>query len=184
MSDYIMFLFGEHKEQDKFIESIANEVSVIANSKNIKFYYGQSSAIFTFSSVETFDDIKEFLGIIFSGSNIVHVLVPYNHDKLSVSLPKGIYEHLFDIDNSETMSGLKIEAQESINDVDDRISEFEFIKLVNEEDEFDDDFELTNLKTKKKEPTIDDILDKISEKGLSSLTDIEKQILEKYSKTI
>lgn len=178
-----MFLFGEHKEQDKFIESIANEISVIANSKNIKFYYGQTSAIFTFSSVETFDDIKEFLGIVFGGTNIVHVLLPYNNDKMSVNLPKGIYEHLFDINNDETMSGLKIEAQESINDIDDKISEFEFIKLLNDVDDFDDD-EICNLKNKKQEPSIDDILDKISEKGLSSLTNTEKQILEKYSKTI
>ena len=32
-------------------------------------------------------------------------------------------------------------------------------------------------------PTIDDILDKIKDKGIDSLTNTEKQILDEYSKT-
>jgi len=32
-------------------------------------------------------------------------------------------------------------------------------------------------------PTIDELLDKIKDKGLSSLTDNEKQILDEYSKS-
>jgi hypothetical protein len=32
-------------------------------------------------------------------------------------------------------------------------------------------------------PTIDDILDKIKDKGIKSLTNSEKQILDEYSKT-
>jgi len=36
---------------------------------------------------------------------------------------------------------------------------------------------------KKQTPTIDELLDKIKDKGLSSLTDDEKQILDEYSKS-
>lgn len=182
MSDYIMFMFGEHQEQDRFVEVIANDLSVIAHSDNIKFYYGQSSAIFTFKSNETLDDINEYLTMLFGDTNVVYVLLPYSSDKMSVKLPKGIYEHLFDINNGETLSGFTPTAQESYIE---ELNNFKNdLKFINSLDEDDEDDEILMLKNKKKEPSIDEILDKISEKGLSSLTKTERVILEKYSKTI
>ena len=39
-----------------------------------------------------------------------------------------------------------------------------------------------NREEKKEKPTVDQILDKISEKGIESLTEEEKQILDNYGK--
>jgi flagellar motor component MotA len=54
------------------------------------------------------------------------------------------------------------------------------------EENMDKMFENIMFKMEKEEkqtPTIDELLDKIKDKGLSSLTDDEKQILDEYSKS-
>jgi hypothetical protein len=54
------------------------------------------------------------------------------------------------------------------------------------EDDMDKMFEnIMNEVDKREEftPTVDDILDKIKDKGIESLTNTEKQILDEYSKT-
>jgi hypothetical protein len=176
-----MFVFGEHQQQDKFIDVVANDLSMIADSDNIKFYYGKSSAIFTFKSQETLNDIDEFLNMIFNETDVVYVLLPYINDNMSVKLPKGMYNHLFDIDNAETMSGFIPKVQElNIDKLNDLRNELSFINLFDD----DDDDEILKLKNKKKQLNVDQILDKILEKGLSSLTDSERNTLENFSKTI
>jgi hypothetical protein len=72
---------------------------------------------------------------------------------------------------------------------DDIITDNEFLKIIkdrieknlifDEEEYEDDDLCLTN---KVKEPLLDDILDKISYSGLSSLSEYEKKLLNEYSK--
>lgn len=179
MTDYILFMFGEHKQQDLFIELIANEINVIAQSKNIKYYYGHSSAIFTFKTNESLNEINDFLTIIFGSSNVVYVLLPFSTENLSFQLPEGIYEHLFDIDNDDTMSGFTT-TELFIDEMNETTDNIEYNGDLFTHGYFDD----MMLNSKKPEPTIDDILDKISEKGLSSLSEKEKSILDKYSKTV
>lgn len=179
-------MFGEHEDQDKLIELVVDEIKFIADSDNIKFYYGESSAIFTFKSNDNISDINELFNIIFSDSNIIYIILPFSNDKMSVKLPNGIYEHLFDINNSETLSGFTSKVQESLDKFNNLTNDLEFINLSDYDDDEDDEdgYELLKIKNKKREPTIDDILDKISENGLESLLDNELKILKKYSEII
>jgi predicted Ser/Thr protein kinase len=72
---------------------------------------------------------------------------------------------------------------------DDIITDNEFLKILkdrieknlifDEEEDEDDDLCLTN---KVKELSLDNILDKISNSGLSSLSEYEKNLLNEYSK--
>ncbi len=190
MNSYIFFVFGEHNDQSSFIKNIAEELSYISNSENVKYYYGETSGVFTFKSLETLNEVKEFLDIIFGDTNLIYFLLPYNDDKMSVKLPKGILEHLFDVNNSETMSGLETMAQNMTLDELPEIPKNLFQSMKDKyndgdyDDDDDDDDELEKLKQKPIEPSVDDILDKISDKGIKSLTEQEKKILDKYSKTI
>jgi molybdate-binding protein len=57
-------------------------------------------------------------------------------------------------------------------------NELNFIRILNEDDD------IAIMRPKNIELSVDEILDKISEKGMSSLTKKEINTLEKYSKTI
>jgi hypothetical protein len=57
----------------------------------------------------------------------------------------------------------------------------EKFKLFCEELEDEDD-DIMKMKKKTKEPTLNDLLDKISSEGINSLTKKEKELLTKYSK--
>jgi hypothetical protein len=58
----------------------------------------------------------------------------------------------------------------------------DLIEFFDDDDDDTEDFELRKLKNRKKETTIDEILDKISTDGLKSLTDDELKILKKKSR--
>jgi uncharacterized protein with von Willebrand factor type A (vWA) domain len=58
----------------------------------------------------------------------------------------------------------------------------EKFKLFCEELEDEDDDDFMKMKKKTKEPTLNDLLDKISSEGINSLTKKEKELLTKYSK--
>jgi len=181
MKDYIMFMFGEHKEQDKFVKLIANDLSVIAQSEDIRFYYGQTSAIYTFKSDVSFDDITECLFVYFGHTDeLVYILLPYSKDSISIKLPEEIYQYLFGVDNNENNLGFNSTMQEShIDDINFTCkNELNFIRILNEDDD------MAIMRPKNIELSVDEILDKISEKGMSSLTKKEINTLDKYSKTI
>jgi len=184
MKDYIMFMFGEHQEQDKFVKLIANELSVIAQSEDIRFYYGQTSTIYTFKSDVSFDDITEYLFVYFGHTTeLVYILLPYSKDAISIKLPEDVYQYLFGVNNNENKLGFNSTMQESqIDDINFTFkNELNFIRILNEDDEDDD---IAIMRPKNIELSMDEILDKISEKGMSSLTKKEIDTLEKYSKTI
>lgn len=180
MINYLMFVFGEHKHQDKFVELIAEEIRMVADTKNIKFYYGETSSIFTFNSRVELKDIEKSLSLSFGDSEIVYFILPFNQGNMSTKLPYGIYNHLFDIENGDTMLGFTYTPQESNNNKLNRFTD-EFIDIFNDYNPFS---EMLNMSHKIFTPTMDEILDKISENGISSLSEYELIILENYSKTI
>jgi len=180
MINYLMFVFGEHKYQDKFVELIAEELRMAADTKNIKFYYGETSSIFTFNSRVELKDIEKYLSVCFNDSEIVYFILPFNQGNMLTKLPDGIYNHLFDIESDDTMLGFTLTPQEPNTN---KLSGFtdEFIDIFNDYNPYS---EILNMTHKISVPTMDEILDKISENGISSLSEYELIILENYSKTI
>jgi|688.fasta_scaffold55662_2 hypothetical protein len=179
LTSYILFVFAKHDEQEKFITSLAEELSVISDSLNIKFYYGPESGIFTFDTMDDFPIVKEYMEIMFCESKIVYMLLPYEHDKMSVGLTDDIYNHLFTQNISENMSGFEPEAQKMLSkELKERVDLF-FDKITDDEDEDD---EIKKIKSKLPIPSLDNLLDKIKDKGMVSLTKKELSLLEQYSK--
>jgi hypothetical protein len=92
--------------------------------------------------------------------------------KTSVYMPDDVKAHLLDLDNDT-------------GEVDIRINMPKMGKSVDDMSEMAEDFVsflLDEIEDEIKTPTLNEILDKISEKGLSSLSGFEKEILNKYSK--
>jgi len=167
---YILFLFGKSDDQEVFVDKIAKFLSLSMKSDSVRFYFGDTAAVFTFETDFNLMNVTSHLDELFSKPEIIYFLLPYQTDKLSVKLDAITQTHLFGTD-------------------DDIISEEEFLNIIKErvekniifEDEEDDEIDLCYSK-KVKEPSLDDILDKISDSGMNSLSENEKEILSKYSK--
>lgn len=180
--EYLLFIFAKHEtKQEEFVKIMAEEIVAVADSSDIKYYFGPESVIFTFKSLEGFENVSSFFQMILGSSGIVFFLQPYQPDKLSYWLDPDIDKHLFNVDNKndESTPEEKIEFQKFIfggleNDGY-KIAEVDF-------DMFDDGDELTKIKNKKRIPTLNELLDKINDKGIKSLTKTEIELLNNYSK--
>jgi hypothetical protein len=86
-------------------------------------------------------------------------------------MSEDIKEHLFDLDNMTEDCSYVVVPKQGRTEMDDMEEDDEFVALL-----------LNELKGKLKQPTIDQLLDKISSQGIQSLTPYEKGILDNYSK--
>lgn len=180
--EYLLFVFAKHEKQEDFIKLIAEEIATIADCEDIKYYFGPESGIFTFKSLDAFEDVTSFFQTILGCSGIVYFLSPFEPDKMSYWVDSEINKHLFDIDNvkDKTTPEDKIEFQKfifgSLEQDQNKIAEINFDMFE------DDDDEISSLKKKKKDPTLNELLDKIHEKGIKCLSKNEIELLNNYSK--
>lgn len=187
MKTYILFIFAAHKDQDKFIKTISEEIVGASDSNDVRYFYGSESAIITFKSSADFEYLKNYIELIFGSSNVTFFMMPFIPDSTSFFLEKEIESHLFGTDkmteNDEKSQYEKIQAQkllfEDITGI--PINFMEEIMGDDDDDDDNDDF-LTCLQEKVYEPSLDEILDKISQCGMSNLTEKELSLLKKYSK--
>ena len=112
--------------------------------------------------------------------------MPYIPDNTSFFLEKDIEKHLFGTDkmteNEDKTRYEQIQAQKLfIDDIAEISTNFIDELMECDEDEDDDDL-IDSLKNKVSDPSLDDILDKISSKGMSALTKKEVSLLKNYSK--
>jgi hypothetical protein len=102
-------------------------------------------------------------------------------------MPNEIYDYLFDLTSDSPAPDMN---KFMVNDEseDDNFSEInsKLEEMMNMDDLFDDDNDelariLRKSKKKEEQPSLDYLLDKISESGVGSLTKKEKEILDMYS---
>jgi hypothetical protein len=105
---------------------------------------------------------------------------------MSVSMPKEMIGHLFDLENISDDVDMKLDMSRVVRNTD-------FVDIYDDDDDFDPSFSnevdskfLSTIKSHLDsitvKPTLDQILDKINSKGYNSLTPYEKDSLENYSK--
>ena len=98
-------------------------------------------------------------------------------DDYSVSLPKDIKDHLFDLENVGENVTMKLDMERIKKNLD--------FSYDDEDDDDDDENDIMSLIFKDKNttpnPTLDQILDKLYSEGMDSLSSKEKTILETYS---
>jgi len=177
--EYILFVFAAHEQQEKLVNSIAEDISAISDLSDVKFYFGPESAIYFFKSSESFQLIKDFFKVRMGLSNIVYFLTEFDKDKTDYFLTDEVKKHLFESEDFKYK--MTNEEKDEIDNMLLREFNDEKFKLFCEELEDDDD-DIMKMKKKRKEPTLNDLLDKISSQGINSLTKKEKELLTKYSK--
>lgn len=172
--DYILLIFMRSEDQDNFVNEIGKDLALLADSKNVKYYYGDETAIFTFSSKTIYKDLSEYLGIMYDTRNLQYIFMPLDKNNISTGFNEIVNDHLFNDKNTDT-GQIKI-ITPNIDELNKELMEFC-------DDEDDDDL-LVKLRNKTIDPSIDEILDKIGETGIKSLTTKEKTILDNYSKQL
>jgi regulator of replication initiation timing len=155
-------------------KEIALSISPIVDSPNLKFHYTRNQIIFSFGTETPKDEIYEYITGILYGLVEIFILTEVVDD-FSVSLPKDIKDHLFDLENVGENVTMKLDMERIKKNLD--------FSFDDEEDDDDDDIISLIFKNKITEPTptLDQILDKLYSDGIDSLSSKEKNILETYS---
>jgi hypothetical protein len=181
---YILFVFTKNDNPKEFTEQIADELTVISDVPNVNYYFGPESSVFTITTLDSFEDVKDYVDMILGIETITYILLPYTPDKLSYGLPKNISEHLFNDGVSDYMSDKTSNSDpnelEVRNVIRNQIKNDFFFDLSDFDDD-DEDEEIIKIKCKKRKPTFDEVFNKLAESGVESLSQEELLILKKLS---
>jgi hypothetical protein len=174
---YILFLFAMNENQDEFVKMMGNELSIVASSPDVRYYYGPQSSVFVFTSNDTFNEISEMLTIMFEVAELTYMFLPLDRNNMTSGFGKTVDKHLFGdkpLTNDSTNITNAFKAFKEDFD--------EFAQMC--EDDYDDEIVKLKRKSKPYVPSVNDILDKIRITGISSITIEEKTILDNYSKQL
>ena len=177
---YMLFIFGDFTELENFIEDISYQLVTVISSKFLKFNYGEFGMTLHFRTKETFEDLKEYIDMCLEDLVEQYYLIEVT-ENVDIKMDRKLKKDFLNID------GVKIENKNKEVDIE-KLSEekrnkisgmMEFMIPLSED--------ILNFPIKFKipsplKPTVDEILDKITEKGIESLTTEEKQILDNYAK--
>lgn len=167
MKKYLLVVFGQFT--DEMSKDIALNLTPIVDSPRLKYQFTPGAVILHFASEIEHIEIHDFLCGIFYGISSTFILSELT-DKVSVNMPKIYSDHLFDLENEDDNSEIRINNNKELYG-DDSEEDDNFVALL-----------LNDIKSKVSRPSLDSLLDKIKSKGISSLTQFEKEILDEYSK--
>ncbi len=169
---YILFLFVVTENQDELVTMISEEISMVAMSPDVRYYYGPQSAVYVFTSNEDFNELSSLIKTMFTDAEMVYMFLPLDKNNMTSGFGDTVDSHLF--------GSTPLTSKPTI-----------FSKFKNKQEDFecyaddeDDDDLIKKLQSKPSKPTINEILDKIRIKGMSSITIEEKTILDNYSKQL
>jgi len=163
MKKYLLSLHGDFKSKE-MCKDIATAVTPIVDSPHLKFSHKSGNLLLCFDSEVDKDELYSYIEGSLYGLFDYFILSVVD-DNLSVCMDESTKGHLFDTTNDSENPDYRID----------------MTREMFGSDEFLNDI-LTELKSKIRKPSIDEILDKIKEKGVESITPYEKDILDNYGK--
>ena len=162
---------------DVIKESTISELKVISNSDRITFMNGVCHILFHFESELTFQEMTSFVeSMMIDNKNLdrlLYFLLPY-HNQISSNSVEEQMLFFLDINDQKPINSFFINT--------DSLDDEEIHKLLME-----DLMNMPRLYDLKKEVcklSIDEILDKIYEKGIDSLSDVEMSKLNDYAEQL
>lgn len=175
--NYLLFVYYDNTVEDSELltNQIALEIAGQMTSKEAKFMFGDKHAILHFGSDLPIEDMGSFIDIINDSFNCFqYFLVPKPRNSSS-NMPKDNLDHLLSL--KKTKNTKNKPTPPKIN--------YEFKSSKGDETFMDIADLILNFKRKEVcNMTLDELLDKISQEGMGSLSEIEKQKLEEYSKSL
>ena len=172
MNKYLLTVFGEF-ETKEMCQNVALSITPIVDSPNLKFQHSKGVLLFHFSSEILKEEIYEYVKGVLYGVTESFILTTITDD-VSVSMPKDIYNHLFDLESANGKIDMKLDMTRIKNNLDFmEQEEDDLVALLLEE---------MRENNAIKKPSLDQILDKVLTNGMESLSPFEKDTLETYSK--
>jgi hypothetical protein len=189
---YLLFLFGNYRGGEKLIESITTTFTPVISNDYLKFIWGDNGAVIHFESDLPFSEVSDFITLQLGGMIEQYFLMEATENILAQG-PDDTISYLMDLD-TEIRRPEPIDENLEKEEEFDRVikyfmenysepKDFEFT-FDNMEDLDDEDNEIDLIKMRYSRDnvlTLDQLLDKITEKGIKSLSKKEKQQLEKYA---
>lgn len=178
---YMLFVFGDFDEHEYLATNLSSQLLTVVSSPFLKFTYGEYGVVFHFRSKEEFNDLKEYIDMAMSEITEQYFLME-STSKVDIKMPKKLKKDFLNIDGETTKMEPKngkidIEELKEKRNKDIKNIAFDIFLPI-----FDTNSEFNKEKVVEYIPTVDEILDKISEKGIESLTEKEKEILDNYGK--
>ena len=184
---YMIFIFGNFKNDDELVRLIATQISPFTNKDSyLKYNYGDYGIVMNLESLLPFYEIRDYIHLVLEKVTPQYFLIE-RPKHMYAFIPPELKLNLFDLNEEND----KIE-QKDINfkDMTSIIDSF----LLNaastilpenflSEEKMNGLYDNIMTKVNEEKPSMDDILEKIKENGITSLTKQEKQILDEYSKT-
>ena len=176
---YMLFLYGDFTDSEELTSDLSAQFVGLVSSEYLKFTYGEYGVVLHFRSKEVFSDLKEFVDMLFNDITEQYFLLEVSGD-FDIKMPRKLKKEFLNIDGEikkeePKTGGIKIDevTEERKNKLKDITFEifYPILDPFNKEKGFIIE-----------EPTVDEILEKITEKGIESLTEKEKEILNNYGK--
>jgi hypothetical protein len=170
MNKYLLTIIGNIDSEK--CPDIVLSLGDVVDSKHVKFIHNPNAFMFCFASRVERDNLFCYITDVLYGVSDTFILSNITEDP-TVAVPKSIGGFIFDLENGEQVG-------------------FEYRDLSNndfdyEEDDDDDDYDIMerlreHFNKVEKKPSLDSLLDKISNSGINSLSDFERKVLNSYSK--
>jgi hypothetical protein len=177
---YMLFIYGDFIDSENLIQELCAQFLPLVTSPYLKYTYGEFGVVLHFRSDELFSELKEYVDMVLNEITEQYFLMETT-ENYDIKMPKKLKKDFLNIDGDtkkeETKTGT-INVDTVINERREELKNFTFEFLMPE------DFIPLNqmMNAEIQYPTVDEILDKISEKGIETLTEKEKEILDNYGK--
>jgi hypothetical protein len=176
---YMLFLFGDFSDLEELTQELSMQFLPFVTSPYLKYTYGEFGVVFHFRSGETFTDLKEYVDMSLNEIVDQYYLMEATKN-IDIKMDRKLKKDFLNIDGETKKEQPKtgtIDVELKIKERREELKNFTFEFMLPL------DFEnMTKVTQEPNEPTVDEILDKITEKGIKSLTKREKQILDEYGK--
>lgn len=173
--NYLLFVYynAEVENSEEKTQEIGTRIAEHMTSGQVKFMYGDHHAIFHFGSKCDFQDVSDVVFFISEEIPGFEYLLTKKGREHSSNFDEDNLEHLMSLKNTTPkkhkpaapkLRTKNIKDGETFMDLSDIILNFKRPKVC--------------------DLTLDELLDKIGKEGMNSLSEIEKQKLDEYSKSL
>jgi hypothetical protein len=175
---YMLFLFGDFSDLESITQELSMQFLPFVTSPYLKYTYGEFGVVFHFRSGETFTDLKEYVDMSLNEIVDQYYLMEATKN-VDIKMDRKLKKDFLNIDGEVKKEQPKtgtIDVESKVRERREELKNFTFEFMLPMDLNFNPKKEPDYL------PTVDEILDKISEKGIETLTEKEKEILDNYGK--
>ena len=171
--NYLLFLLGEFTPPTGPLSHIIDTLSLVIGSPYLKYVHHDNLIVAHFESYDSVEDIHFFLNNNLDESILSYFLIPKPR-KLGMRLDESLEKHLTNLKKNEIGDEEK-ETYEKLGDN---------IVHINEVlEEYTHEFiNKTRENSKNKDFTLNEVLDKITDHGIETLSVEEREFLDRISK--